>query len=67
MDAAGNIVAYVTAQQLALYWAVNQASVQRWLRSGDLPGKRFRGCWRVETQDALQFEAGLFAPRSRSA
>lgn len=55
--------AHVTAQQLATYWAVNPVSVQRWIRKGLLPAKRFGGVWRIETQDALQFETGLFAAR----
>jgi hypothetical protein len=48
--------ANVTPQQLADYWLVHPETIQRWLRTGDLVGTRFRGAWRVKTDDARTFE-----------
>lgn len=58
--------AHVTARQLAAYWAVHVVTVQRWVREGDLPGVRFRGVWRIKTDDARLFELRLFSVRRAS-
>ena len=54
---------FVVPRQLADYWKFHLFTVQRWLRDGDLRGARFRGNWRIKTDDARLFEMKLFAPR----
>jgi len=55
--------AYVTARQIADYWAVHVVTVQRWLREGELKGMRLKGGWRIRTDDARLYELRLFRPR----
>lgn len=55
--------AHVTVRQLADYWAVHDATVKRWLKSGALKGIHIGRAWRIKTDEARLFEMRLFMPR----
>ena len=54
---------YFTAQQVAERLQVNEQTVRRWLRSGELHGVRLAGSWRI-TETALK---AFLDARSREA
>lgn len=46
---------YFTAQQVAERLQVNEQTVRRWLRSGELHGVRLAGSWRITETDLKAF------------
>lgn len=46
---------YLTAEQVAVELAVSLATIRRLLLSGELPGYRLRGQWRISRSDLAIF------------
>ena len=56
VDLATHPEAYCEVAALAAYWKVEVQTVRKWMREGDLHGKRFGRVLRVKTEDARAFD-----------
>lgn len=51
----------LTPQQVADKWQVSSTMVTKLLRSGQLKGFRIGTCWRIRSEDMLDYEAAHMA------
>lgn len=49
---------YLTLSQFCDYFTLNEQTVRRWLREGQLPGLRIGRAWRIHKDTVAKIESG---------